>query len=133
MKVKAKVCPFLMFQGKAEEAMKFYASLIPGSEIGEVVRWGKGQPGAEGTVMKAAFTVGGQTVMCTDSVVQHGFSFTPSFSFWVTCDSEEEIRRLTAALSQDGNTLMPLGSYGFSREFAWVSDKFGVSWQLNLP
>jgi predicted 3-demethylubiquinone-9 3-methyltransferase (glyoxalase superfamily) len=113
--------------------MKFYASLIPGSEIGEVVRWGKGQPGAEGTVMKAAFTVGGQTVMCTDSVVQHGFSFTPSFSFWVTCDSEEEIRRLTAALSEGGNTLMPLGSYGFSREFAWVSDKFGVSWQLNLP
>jgi predicted 3-demethylubiquinone-9 3-methyltransferase (glyoxalase superfamily) len=124
--MKNKVCPFLMFQGSAEEAMKFWVSLIPESEIGEVVR------GASGSIMKGSFKVGGQTVMCTDSPMQHGFTFTPSFSFWLACESEEEIRRLTTALSEGGSTLMPLNSYGFSRMFAWVSDRFGVSWQLNL-
>jgi predicted 3-demethylubiquinone-9 3-methyltransferase (glyoxalase superfamily) len=132
MIAKTKVCPFLMFQGKAEEAMQFWVSLIPGSEIGPVVKWGPGQQGAEGSVMKGSFTVGRQTVMCTDSPMQHGFTFTPSFSFWVNCESEEEIRRLAGALSEGGSTLMPLNNYGFSRMFTWVSDRFGVSWQLNL-
>jgi predicted 3-demethylubiquinone-9 3-methyltransferase (glyoxalase superfamily) len=65
--------------------------------------------------------------------VKHAFTFTPAFSFFVDCESEEELKRLYAALSADGATLMPLGNYGFSRQFAWVNDRFGVSWQLNLP
>lgn len=129
----ARVRPFLMFEGKAEEAMRFYVSLIPGSEIGEVVRWGAAGPGKEGSVMLATFSVGGQTVMCSDSAVKHAFTFTPSFSLFVDCASEDEIGRLSAALSEGGATLMPLGDYGFSRKFAWVNDRFGVSWQLNLP
>jgi len=68
--------------------------------------------------MKATFTVAGQSVMCTDSFVKHAFTFTPSFSFFVTCESEDEIRRLASALSEDGSELMPLGDYGFSRQFA---------------
>jgi predicted 3-demethylubiquinone-9 3-methyltransferase (glyoxalase superfamily) len=128
----AKVVPFLLFEGKAEEAMTFWTSLIPGSTVGDVVRYGPGSGAAEGTVMRATFTVGGQTVACTDSALKHAFTFTPAFSFFVTVDSEEEVRRLTDALSEDGATLMPLGDYGFSRLFAWVSDRFGVSWQLNL-
>lgn len=129
----ARVRPFLMFEGKAEEAMRFYVSLIPGSEIGDVVRWGAGGPGKEGSVMLATFSVGGQTVMCSDSAVKHAFTFTPSLSLFVDCASEDEIGRLSAALSEGGATLMPLGDYGFSRKFAWVNDRFGVSWQLNLP
>ncbi len=128
----AKVRPFLMFEGKAEEAMNFYVSLIPGSEIVDIVRYGPGGPGAEGSVMKATFSVGGQTVMCIDSGVKHDFTFTPAFSLFIDCDSEAELERLFAALSQGGATLMPLGNYGFSRKFAWVNDRYGVSWQLNL-
>ncbi len=53
-------------------------------------------------------------------------------SLFVDCDTADELRRVTSALSEGGEVLMPLGDYGFSREFAWVSDRFGVSWQLNL-
>ncbi|HSU15813.1 VOC family protein [Longimicrobium sp.] len=126
------VRPFLMFEGKAEEAMNFYVSLIPGSEITRISRYGPGQPGAEGSVMMAEVSIAGQTVMCTDSVIEHGFTFTPASSFFVECESDEEIRRLAAALAEGGAELMPLGDYGFSRQFAWVNDRFGVSWQLNL-
>ena len=130
--MQTKVCPFLMFEGKAEEAMNFYVSLIPGSEAGQIIRYGASGPGPEGSVMKARFSVGGQSVMCTDSFVKHNFTFTPASSFFVTCESEEEIRRLSSALSEGGSELMPFGAYGFSRQFAWVQDRYGVSWQLNL-
>ena len=129
----ATVRPFLMFQGNAEEAMDFYVATIPNSEIKEIKRYPAGAPGREGSVMKAVFTVAGQPVLCTDSVVKHDFSFTPSFSMFLECDSLEQIAQLFAALSAEGVVHMPLGDYGFSRQFAWINDRFGVSWQLNLP
>ena len=125
--------PFLMFEGRAEEAMKFYTSLFPGGEILEVDRYGPGGPGPEGSVKKACFAVAGQSILCTDSFIKHQFGFTPAFSFFVDCTSEEEIERLASALLEGGVALMPMGDYGFSRKFAWISDRFGVSWQLNLP
>jgi predicted 3-demethylubiquinone-9 3-methyltransferase (glyoxalase superfamily) len=127
-----KVRPFLMFEGKAEEAMRFYVSLFPGGEVTDIVRYGPEGPGSEGSVMKATFTIAGQAVMCIDSFVQHNFTFTPAFSLFVDCTSEEELLRLLMALAEGGKTLMPLGNYGFSRNFAWVNDRYGVSWQLNL-
>lgn len=128
----ATVRPFLMFEGNAEEAINFYVSSIPGSRVDDIVRYDSSGPGPEGTVMKATFSVGDQTVLCSDSFVKHGFTFTPSFSFWVDCESEEQVARLASTLSEGGSELMPLGNYGFSRQFAWVADRFGVSWQLNL-
>jgi predicted 3-demethylubiquinone-9 3-methyltransferase (glyoxalase superfamily) len=121
-----------MFEGKAEKAMSFYVSLFPSSAVTDVVRYGSGEAGPEGSIKKATFSVAGQTVLCTDSFVKHAFTFTPAFSFFVSCESEDEIQRLTGALSELGATLMPLGNYGFSRMFAWVNDRYGVSWQLNL-
>jgi predicted 3-demethylubiquinone-9 3-methyltransferase (glyoxalase superfamily) len=64
--------------------------------------------------------------------VKHSFTFTPAVSLFVRCDSEEEVSRLCSALAEGGNVLMPVGNYGFSRRFAWVNDRFGVSWQLNF-
>ena len=128
----AKIHPFLMFEGKAEEAMNFYVSLFPEAEVLDIVRYGPGQPGAEGSVMKASFSLRGLTILCIDSIIKHGFTFTPAISLFVECESEDEINRVTSALLANGNALMPLGEYGFSRKFAWVSDRYGVSWQLNL-
>ncbi|MET3575187.1 VOC family protein [Bhargavaea ullalensis] len=130
-----KATPFLMFQkGKAEEAMKFYTGLIEDSEIMEITRYGPGNPGGdEGTVMRASFTLKGREFHCIDSNIRHGFDFTPSFSIFLTCSSEEEIDRLYKELLGDGEALMPIGEYGFSRKFGWVNDRFGVSWQLDLP
>ena len=128
----SRIRPFLMFAGKAEEAMNFYVSLFHGAEVLSIVRHGANGPGVEGSVMKASFRIGNQSVMCTDSTVKHDFSFTPAFSFFVECGSEEEIRRLNGALVAGGNAPMPIGEYGFSRMFAWVNDRYGVSWQLNL-
>jgi len=128
-----KATPFLMFQGNAEEAMTYYTSLIEDSEITSITRYGPGQPGEEGSVMHAVFTLKGQPFMCIDSNVKHDFTFTPSFSIYLTCDSDEEIERLYRQLLDGGGPLMPLGHYGFSRKFGWIVDKFGVSWQLDLP
>lgn len=128
-----KVIPFLMFQnGNAEKAMNFYTSLVEDSQITGIVRYGSNESGDEGTVMQATFTLKGQEFMCIDSNVNHAFSFTPSFSIYVTCDTEEELDHLYQQLLVDGQELMPLDDYGFSKKFGWLNDRFGVSWQLNL-
>jgi predicted 3-demethylubiquinone-9 3-methyltransferase (glyoxalase superfamily) len=127
------VRPFLMFEGRAEEAMRLYVSLLPGSEVLDIERYGPGSPGKEGTVMRAMFKVAGQLVQCTDSFVHHAFTFTPSFSFFVDCESEAQLETLWKTLSESGSVMMPLDNYGFSRRFGWLGDRFGVSWQLNLP
>jgi predicted 3-demethylubiquinone-9 3-methyltransferase (glyoxalase superfamily) len=127
-----KITTFLMFEGKAEEAMRFYTSLFADSEIRSVTRYGADEAGAEGTVQHATFTLAGQQFMCIDSPATHDFAFTPSMSLYVQCASDEEIERLYGALGEGGQVLMPLDCYGFSPKFGWVNDRFGVSWQLTL-
>ena len=126
------VSTFLMFDCKAEEAMKFYVSLFADGKIKRMNRYGPGQAGAEGSIMQAAFSLNGQNFLCTDANTKQAFTFTPAMSIFVDCEDEAEIDRLTAALSEGGKFLMPLNDYGFSRKFAWVEDRFGVSWQINL-
>ena len=126
--------PFLMFQGGvAEEAMNFYTSVIEDAEITSIVRYGANEGGDEGKVMQATFSIKGQEFMCIDSNLNHEFDFTPSFSIFLTCDTEEEIDRLYEKLLEGGHPLMPIGDYGFSKKFGWLNDRFGVSWQINLP
>jgi predicted 3-demethylubiquinone-9 3-methyltransferase (glyoxalase superfamily) len=71
--------------------------------------------------------------MCIDSNVKHQFSFTPSFSIFVTCDTEEEINCLYQKLIDGGQALMHICDYGFSKKLGWLNDRFGVPWQRNLP
>lgn len=124
---------FLMFEGAAEEAMTFYVSLFKGSEITCIERYGPGEAGATGSVRLAEFTLCGHRMACIDSPSKHGFTFTPSVSLFIDCDDEAELDAAFERLSAGGAVLMPPGNYGFSTKFTWVQDRFGVSWQLNVP
>ena len=126
------VTTHLMFAGAAEEAMTLYVSLFADSAITQVERYGPGEMGAEGTVKRASFTLAGREFLCIDSPVKHAFTFTPSISLFVECQGEAELEAAFSRLSEGGAVLMPVGSYGFSTRFGWLTDRFGVSWQLNL-
>lgn len=127
-----KITPFLMFDGSAEEAMRFYVALFHGSKVDRLERYGPGEQGAEGSVKRADFTLAGQAVICIDSPVKHAFTFTPSMSLFVECENEAELDMAFDRLSTKGEVLMPPANYGFSRRFAWINDQYRVSWQLNL-
>ncbi|MEP6727301.1 MAG: VOC family protein [Bacteroidota bacterium] len=127
-----KIKTFFLFEGKAKEAMNFYTGIFPNSKIITETLYKKNEAGAEGTVMQAVFSLNGTEYMCIDSPGKHAFTFTPSISLFVTCETEEEIDNTFAKLAEDGNILMPLAPYPFSKKFGWLSDKFGVSWQLTM-
>ena len=117
----------LMFEGRAQEAMDLYVSLLDSAKIGEVQRY------ENGTITQAEFSLGDHDFIFIDSPTGHDFTFTPSTSIFVDCESEDELVKLFEELSKDGKVYMPLADYGFSQQFGWITDRFGVSWQLNLP
>jgi predicted 3-demethylubiquinone-9 3-methyltransferase (glyoxalase superfamily) len=122
-----------MFQGgEAEQAMRFYIDVFGDGEIEQISRYEAGEPGAEGTVEHAVFRLGDQWLRTMDSPVQHAFTFTPSISLFVQCETAERVDELARRLLEGGSSLMPLDAYPFSPHYAWVSDRFGVSWQLYL-
>ena len=81
----------------------------------------------------ARLSVAGLEIMANESPPVHDFDFTPSSSTFLTVESAEEVDALAEALGAGGRLLMPPDDYGFSRRFAWAQDRFGVSWQINLP
>jgi predicted 3-demethylubiquinone-9 3-methyltransferase (glyoxalase superfamily) len=132
-----KTITFLMFTGeqcgKAEKAINFYISLFENSEIKSIEYFKADEPGGnERCVKHALFTLGGLEYMAIDSPAEHAFTFTPAVSVYVNCETENEINKLYESLSHEGSAMMPLGDYGFSKKFGWISDKYGVSWQLNF-
>ncbi len=122
------VSTFLMFEGKAEEAIRFYAELLDGSIEG-IEHHPPGTP-VQGKLRAGALTIAGHRIMAFDSPVHHQFSFTPAVSLFVDFESEEELDRVAEALGEGGEVLMELQAYDFARRFTWVNDRFGVSWQL---
>lgn len=124
---------FLTFQeNNAEEAMNFYINLFDNSKVVDIQRYKENEPGKEGTVKIGRFQLDGIPFMCSDSYIKHDWSFTPAISLYLELDSEERIAKLFEQLSEGGKIMMPLNDYGFSKKFAFVEDRFGVSWQLNL-
>jgi predicted 3-demethylubiquinone-9 3-methyltransferase (glyoxalase superfamily) len=119
--------PFLMFQGACEAALTFYADAIPGARIVSLEK----KP--DGTVAMARLAIAGLEILANDSPPVHAFDFTPSTSTFLTVDAPDEVDLLARALGNGGTTHMPPDDYGFSRRFAWIQDRFGVSWQINLP
>ena len=113
-----KITPFLWFDGKAEEAANFYVSIFKNSKIVNVIRHGDAGPGPKGTVMSAVFELDGQTFMALNGGPM--FTFSPAISFFVNCETQEEVDDLWEKLSQGGER----------QRCGWLKDKYGVSWQI---
>ena len=132
----AEAMPFLTFQPSrghdASEAIALYTSLFDDGAVVLERRRPDDAPQGAGTVELAEVVVAGLHLRFSDSYVEHAWDFTPAVALWVTCTSEAEQRRLVDGLAEGGQTFMPLDDYGFG-PFAWVQDRFGVSWQLNRP
>lgn len=128
------ITPHLWFPNEAEEAARFYVGVFESSTIGAVLRYDEaaaeasGQP--EGSVLTASFELHGHDFVALNGGPQ--FRFTPAVSFFVSCDTPDEIDRLFTKLSDGGAVLMPLQKYPFSERYGWANDRYGVSWQLNL-
>ncbi len=121
----------LLFPNHAEKAMDTYASLFDDSRVLARQHYPEGEH--TGRLMLGRMRIGGQLFQFADSPVPNDFKMTPSASVFVECSSDEEMDRVYEALSEEGQTLMPLNDYGFSQKFVWLVDRFGLSWQLNLP
>lgn len=118
-----RVTPFLMYigqQGKAEEAIRLYSSVFKNSCITTIARYEKGEPGVEGAVKHAVFSLDGQEFMAMDSNGEHNFTFTEAFSLYVNCETQLEVDELWEKLSQGGSK----GQCG------WLKDRYCVSWQI---
>ena len=113
-----KITPFLWFDGHAEEAMNFYVSIFKNSKVLEVTRYGEAGPGPKGTVMSATFQLEGQNFYALNGGPQ--FSFTPAISFFVNCQSQQEVDELWEKLSEGGQ----------KERCGWLKDKYGLSWQI---
>ncbi len=119
-----KITPFLWFDGNAKEALDFYVSIFKNSKILGT------SAGPNDTFMSATFQLAGQEFMALNAARQ--FSFTPAVSFFVNCETPQQVDAIWEKLSAGGAVLMELDKYPFSEKFGWVQDKFGLSWQLNL-
>ena len=113
-----KITPFLWFDGNAEEAMNFYTSIFKNSKIGRITRYGDAGPGPKGTVMSATFQLDGQEFMALNGGPQ--FKFTEAISFFVNCETQEEVDELWEKLSEGGQ----------KSRCGWLKDKYGLSWQI---
>ena len=114
-----KVTPFLSFDGKAEEAARFYVSLLPDSRIDRVFHSPMETPsGAAGTVLLVEFTLAGKAYLALNTP---GFQFTEAVSFMIACDDQAETDRLWAALTKNGGEEVACG---------WCKDRYGVTWQV---
>ena len=129
-----KITPFLWFDGQAEEAVNFYISIFKNSKTKYFTHYNaesaKVSGNKEGQVMTISFQIEGQEFTAINGGPY--FQINPSISFFVNCDTTEEVDRLWSKLSVDGEVLMALDKYPFSEKYGWVKDRFGVSWQLIL-
>jgi predicted 3-demethylubiquinone-9 3-methyltransferase (glyoxalase superfamily) len=113
-----KITTFLTFDNQAEEAMNFYTSLFPNSKILSATRYGDAGPEPKGTLMAGTFELGGQEFTALNG--GPSFSFAQGMSLFVDCETQEELDELWENLSEGGEE----GPCG------WLTDRFGVSWQI---
>ena len=114
-----KITPFLWFDGKAEQAAHFYASIFPGSKVTSITRYPEGSPMPAGTAMVASFELCGQPFAGMNA--GPGYPFTWAVSFVVHCEGQAEIDHYWAALQAGG---------GSPSQCGWLQDQFGLAWQI---
>lgn len=114
-----KITTYLWFDGNAEEAVTDYTSLFPDSRVTHIARWGKGAPAPEGSVMNIVFELAGQQFMALNGGPM--YKFTPAISLFVRCESQAEVDKLWDMFLARGGTANPCG---------WLSDRYGLSWQI---
>jgi len=116
----SKISPCLWFDGEAEEAAKFYVSLLPDSRIEKVQKNSVDSPaGKAGSVLVVDFTLAGQRFMALNG--GKAFDFTHAISFKIDCADQAEVDRLWDALLANG---------GKAEQCGWLKDRYGVSWQI---
>ena len=124
--------------GKAKEAIDFYTSIFPNSEIKSLIPYNAGEGGGTPELIKyGEFTLNGVGYMISESNYNHAWSFSPGISIYINSSSESEIQLLYDQLRDGGQVMVPLdsydsGDYGFGKKFGWCADKYGVNWQFNL-
>ena len=139
-----KTTTFLTFVGDqcgmAEEAITYYTSIFPNSEIKSVIKYSEGEAGGTQELIKyGVFTLNGTDYMVSESNYNHAWSFTHAVSLFISDNSNDVIQTLFEKLSSNGGQIMvPLddykgeGDYGFGKKFGWCQDKYGISWQFVL-
>ena len=120
-----KIVPMVMFVGsvcgRAEEAVNFWDSVFHPAQIGEIMRYGKGEePDKPGTVKLASFWLMGVEFAAIDSAWDHKFAFNEAISFMVSCEDQAEIDYYWQKLS----------AVPEAEQCGWLKDKFGLSWQV---
>jgi predicted 3-demethylubiquinone-9 3-methyltransferase (glyoxalase superfamily) len=113
-----RVSPFLWFDSNAEEAVDFYLSVFKNSRRLDELRNPEGSPMPKGTVLTIAFELDGQKFTALNG--GPAFKFTEAISFFVRCDSQQEVDYYWAKLSAGGS----------ESQCGWLKDKFGLSWQI---
>jgi predicted 3-demethylubiquinone-9 3-methyltransferase (glyoxalase superfamily) len=113
-----KISPFLWFDDQAEEAASYYVSLFDDAKITDISRYPEGSPGPAGGVMTVSFTLAGQEFTALNGGPE--FTFSEAISFVVHCKDQDEVDRLWAQLTEGGAP----GQCG------WLTDRFGLSWQI---
>jgi predicted 3-demethylubiquinone-9 3-methyltransferase (glyoxalase superfamily) len=98
--------------------MNFYVSIFKNSKVGAVTRYGEAGPGPKGAVMSATFQLDGQEFFALNGGPL--FKFTEAISFFVNCETQQEVDELWEKLSEGGQT----------SRCGWLKDKYGLSWQI---
>ena len=125
-----RLIPFLTFHGNAEEAMNYYVGILPGAKIVSIIRYEKKDRGDEGKVMTGILSFMDQKIMFLDMNADYECpSFNWAYSLYVDCNSVEEFDTIFEGLAKGGTVMMKEEPFMHFRKVAWVTDKFGVTWQ----
>lgn len=131
MEQKNKLSTFLTFKGNAEEAMNFYVSLFPNeAKIHSLVKFEEGQNGPLGKVLNGTFEIKGHSLMVMDMDPQYPPDFSWAMSLLILCNDEAQFNSLFSSLSNKGSVMMGPEAVPPMRKVAWITDQFGLTWQL---